>query len=430
MSRTDASELSGSVRTLTGPRGFHFSSLPRWLRSALSALGVVLLLAIAGRLFDAPGLTGSSTVGTAVGLAVPVILAGLGGLVAERAGVFNIGLEGMMAMGTWGAGFLGWHYGPWGALLGGLLGGIIGGALLALATVTFAIEQTVAGVAINIASLGICRYLSSLFFEGKGPEGDLGTIADSPSVRNFGSRFSVPFIGDPLLELENKQWFLLSDFAGVIRGFTVDVAWASVLLLLLVPAIWYLVWRTPFGLRLRSSGEKPAAAESLGVNVIGTRWIAVVMSGGLAGLAGSWLVLESLKYQQGMTSNRGYLGLAAMIFGNWMPGLLSVGALLFSFSQSVGFQLGFESRAIIGAVGMVFILSAIWSAIQRKLVSALIIGIVGAGVLWFAILNETVNDALIKALPYLLTLIVLAVASKRQRPPAAAGIPYIKGRAG
>jgi general nucleoside transport system permease protein len=407
-----------------------FLSLSKWERSAISAFSVVLLLSIAGRLFDAPGLTGSSTISTALGLAVPVILAGLGGLVAERSGVFNIGLEGMMAMGTWGAGFFGWHYGPWGALLGGLLGGVLGGALLALATVTFAIEQTVAGVAINIGSLGICRYLSSLFFEGKGPEGDLGTIADSPSVATFGSKFSIPFIGDPLLELENKQWFLLSDFAGVIRGFTVDVSWASVLLLLLVPTIWYLVWRTPFGLRLRSSGEKPAAAESLGVNVLSTRWIAVLMSGGLAGLAGSWLVLESLKYQQGMTSNRGYLGLAAMIFGNWMPGLLSIGALLFSFSQSVGFQLGFESRAIIGAVGLTFVISALWAAFTRKFISALISLVVGIGVLVFAFLNETINDALIKALPYLLTLIVLAVASKRQRPPAAAGIPYIKGRAG
>jgi general nucleoside transport system permease protein len=416
-------------------------SMPRWQRSSLGALTVVLLLAVAGRLFDAPGLTGSSTVSTALGLAVPVILAGLGGLVAERAGVFNIGLEGMMAMGTWGAGLLGWHYGPWGALLGGLIGGIIGGALLALATVTFAIEQTVAGVAINIASLGICRYLSSLFFDGKGPEGDLGTIADSPSVRTFGVKFpNIPWgkaelqplngVSNWLLKIEGKNWFFVSDLAGVVRGFTFEVTYASALLLLLLPIIWYIVWRTPFGLRLRSSGEKPAAAESLGVNVIKTRWIAVLMSGGLAGLAGSWLVLESLKYQQGMTSNRGFLGLAAMIFGNWMPGLLAIGALLFSFSQSVGFQLGFESRAIIGAVGITFILSAIWSAIQRKIISALIIGVVGAGVLWFAFVNETVNDALIKALPYLLTLIVLAVASKRQRPPAAAGIPYIKGHAG
>ncbi len=402
----------------------------RWQRSVLSALSVVLVLSVAARLFKAPGLTGSSTVGTALGLAVPVILAGLGGLLAERAGIFNIGLEGMMIMGTWGAGFLGWHYGPWGALLGGLLGGLVGGALLALATVTFAIEQTVAGVAINIASVGVCRYLSSLFFEGKGSEGDLGTIADSPSVATFGSRFSIPFIGDPLLTLENKQWFLISDLAGIVRGFTVDIAWSSVMLLLLVPAVWYLVWRTPFGLRLRSSGEKPAAAESLGVNVIKTRWIAVLMSGGLAGLAGSWLVLESLKYQQGMTANRGFLGISAMIFGNWMPGLLSIGALLFSFSQSVGFQLGFESRAIIGAVGIAFVVSALLSAIRKRFVSALVIGLIGAGVVAFAFANEEINDALIKALPYLLTLIVLAVASKRQRPPAAAGIPYQKGQAG
>lgn len=401
-----------------------------WQRAALSAFGVVLILSVSARMFEAPGLTGSSTISTALGFAVPVILAGLGGLVAERAGVFNIGLEGMMIMGTWGAGYMGWQFGPWGALLGGLLGGLVGGALLALATVTFAIEQTVAGVAINIASLGLVRYLAGIFFDGKGDEGDLGTIADSPSVRNFGSKFSIPFIGDWLLNVENKQWFLISDLAGIVRGFTIEVAWSSVLLLLLVPAVWYLVWRTPFGLRLRSSGEKPSAAESLGVNVIFTRWIAVLMSGGLAGLGGAWLVLDSLKYQQGMTASRGFLGLAAMIFGNWMPGLMAIGALLFSFSQSVGFQLGLESRAVIGAVGISFALAAAWSASKRRVKPGIALGLVAVGVLWFAVTNENVNDALIKALPYLLTLIVLAVASKRQRPPAAAGQPYIKGQAG
>ena len=401
-----------------------------WQRASFSALGVLLLLSVSARLFSAPGLTGSSTVSTALGFAVPVILAGLGGLVAERAGVFNIGLEGMMIMGTWGAGYLGWHFGPWGALLGGLIGGFLGGALLALATVTFAVDQTVAGVAINILSIGLVRYLSGIFFDGKGSEGDLGTIADSPSVRNFGSRFSIPFIGDWLQTIEDKRWFLLSDLAGTVRGFTVEVAWSSVLLLLLIPVIWYLVWRTPFGLRLRSSGEKPAAAESLGVNVIFTRWMALLLSGSLAGLGGAWLVLDSLKYQQGMTASRGFLGLAAMIFGNWMPGLLSIGALLFSFSQSVGFQLGLESRAVIGAVGLSFLLAAIWSAVNKRYRPALALGIVAAFVLWFASANESINDALIKALPYLLTLIVLTVASKRQRPPAASGQPYIKGQAG
>ena len=401
-----------------------------WQRASLSAFGVVLLLSVSARLFSAPGLTGSSTVSTALGFAVPVILAGLGGLVAERAGVFNIGLEGMMIMGTWGAGYLGWHFGPWGALLGGLIGGFLGGALLALATVTFAVDQTVAGVAINILSIGLVRYLSGIFFDGKGSEGDLGTIADSPSVRNFGSKFSIPFIGDWLQTIEDKRWFLLSDLAGTVRGFTIEVAWSSVLLLLLIPAVWYLVLRTPFGLRLRSSGEKPAAAESLGVNVMLTRWMALLISGSLAGLGGAWLVLDSLKYQQGMTASRGFLGLAAMIFGNWMPGLLSIGALLFSFSQSVGFQLGLESRAVIGAVGLSFLLAAGSNVVKKRYKPALGLGIVAAFVLWFASANEVINDALIKALPYLLTLIVLTVASKRQRPPAASGQPYIKGQAG
>lgn len=404
-----------------------FERLSAWQRSLFAALSVLLLLSVSARLFGAPGLTGSSTVGTALGFAVPVVLAGLGGLVSERAGVINIGLEGMMIMGTWGAGLLGWHLGPWGALLGGLLGGMVGGALHALATVTFAVDQTVSGVAINIASLGVCRYLSDLFFNGKGNEGDLGTIADSPSVRNFGGRFSVPFVGDPLQTLEDKKWFIVSDLAGIVRGLFVDVAWGSVLLLAFVPVVWYLVWRTPFGLRLRSVGEKPAAGESLGVNVIATKWAAVVMSGGLSGLGGAWIVLDSLKYQQGMTAARGFLGLAAMIFGNWMPGLLVVGALLFSFSQSVGFQVGLESRAVIGAVGLALAVGAVWNALRRRLVPAVGVGVVAAAILWFANKNLTINESLIKSLPYVLTLIVLSVASKRQRPPAASGIPWRKG---
>ncbi len=404
--------------------------LNAWQRTLAAALAVLVLMAISARLFEAPGLTGSPNVSSAFGLAVPVILAGLGGLVAERSGVFNIGLEGMMTMGTWGAGYFGWHYGPWGALLGGLLGGMIGGALLALATVTFAVEQTVAGVAINILAGGVCRYLSSIFFAGKGVEGDLGTISDSPSVASFGSRFSIPFVGDWLLQIEDKRWFLASDIAGIVRGVTVDVAWPTVLLVLFIPVIWYLVWRTPFGLRLRSSGEKPAAAESLGVNVVRTRWIAVVMSGGLAGLGGAWLVLDGLKYQQGMTNNRGFLGIAAMIFGNWMPALLTVGALLFSFSQSVGNQLGYESRALIGAVGVTFAIAAVVTLARRRFLPGVVVAAIAGVVLWFAATNKEINESLTKALPYLLTLIVLAVASKRQRPPAAAGQPYIKGQAG
>ena len=166
------------------------------------------------------------------------------------------------------------------------------------------------------------------------------------------------------------------------------------------------------------------------MNVMLTRWMALLISGSLAGLGGAWLVLDSLKYQQGMTASRGFLGMAAMIFGNWMPGLLSIGALLFSFSQSVGFQLGLESRAVIGAVGLSFLLAAGSNVVKKRYKPALGLGIVAAFVLWFASANEVINDALIKALPYLLTMIVLTVASKRQRPPAASGQPYIKGQAG
>jgi general nucleoside transport system permease protein len=404
-----------------------------WRRALVMALGPILLLAIAAQLFDTPGLTGSGTFGTAIGLAVPVVLAGLGALLSERAGVVNIGLEGMMVMGTWSAGFFGWHFGPWGALLGGLLGGLVASALHALATLTFGVNHTVSGVAINTIAPGVARYLSSVLFVGHAD----GSISDSPSVRNF-SRMSLPFISggsfgswrspDPLQWLENKQWFLISDIAGLLKGLTGNLAWSTVMLLALVPVVWYFVWRTPFGLRLRSAGEKPSAADSLGVNVLRVQWIAVLLSGALAGLGGSWLVLDVGKYQQGQTGLRGFLGIAAVIFGNWMPIGVMAGALLFSFSQSVTFQIANEPRGLIGAIGIALGLLAVWSATRKARNEMIVLGVLCIGVLAFAWQNVNINEKLVFTLPYLLTLLVLAFSSERLRPPAASGIVWRKGQ--
>ena len=231
---------------------------------------------------DAPDLTTGDTFAAAVGGAAPILLAGLGGLYSERAGVVNIGLEGMMTLGTWAAGWAGWHYGPYAALVAGALGGALGGLVHALATVTFGVDHIVSGVAINVAAPGITRFLASEVFVGKGD----GSISNSPTMNGTMGRVSLPFVSggslfgwktpDPSGWLDKKRWFLVSDIAGVIHGFTSRMAWSTVLTVLLLPFTAYLLWRTRFGLRLRSVGEKPSAADSLGVNVYRMKYYAVL----------------------------------------------------------------------------------------------------------------------------------------------------------
>ena len=165
----------------------------------------------------------------------------------------------------------------------------------------------------------------------------------------------------------------------------------------------------------------------MGVNVSRVKWIAVTLSGALAGLGGAWIVLDSLKYQENQTAQRGFLGLAALIFGNWRPGMLLIGALLFSFSQSVGFQIDKEARGLFGALGLALALGTLWSVTRKRYLEAVVILAIGAGILVFAFTNENINEKFTAMLPYIVTLFVLAFSSKRLRPPAAAGRPWRKG---
>lgn len=425
--------MSGTESTQAGGVfGFRHLS-PSMLAGLLGALTMVML-ASARVITHAPGLTANGTFGGAIGLATPVALAGLGGLISERVGIVNIGLQGMMALGTWGAGFFGWHFGPWGALFGGAAMGALGGALHALSTITFGVDHAVSGVAINLLAPGVARFLSSVLFAGK----DGGTLTDSPPVGHLG-RLTLPFLAggrigswhspDPLGWLEKHHWFLVSDVAGLVRGLTRDVAAETLLLLLLLPLAGYVIWRTPFGLRLRSSGEKPSAADSLGVNVIAIRWAAVVTSGAMAGLGGAWLVTNVGKYQQGQEGLRGFLGLAAVIFGNWRPAGLFVGALLFQFSDSVRFASGdAPARAFVLAVAFGLAAVTVWQVSRRAITTGgvLVASTIGL-VVYYAGVNR-VDDKLASIFPYLITLLVLLFSSERLRPPAASGQPWVKGQ--
>ena len=387
--------------------------------------GVLILTSIVRLITGADGITSTGQMSTALRAAVPIGLAGLGGLWAERAGVVNIGLEGMMILGTWFGAWAGYQWGPWTGVVIGIIGGCVGGLLHAIVTVTFNVNHIVSGVAINILALGATRYLAPLAFEGK--EG--GSAKQSPPVDSLGD-FTVPGLSHGLSTLNEKGWFFISDIAGLLGGLVTNVSWLTLIAVALIPATWWILWRTAFGLRLRSCGENPIAAESLGVNVYKYKYIAVIISGGLAGLGGVFLsIVANPFYLEGQTSGRGYIGLAAMIFGNWMPGGLALGAGLFGYTDSLHLRGGSENvHALLLLGAMLLVIGAIWQLIQKKFVPAVITFAVGVLVfLWYALTDE-VPSQIVTATPYVITLLVLSLSAQRLRMPKADGLPYRKGQ--
>ncbi|GGY27774.1 MULTISPECIES: ABC transporter permease [Streptomyces] len=373
----------------------------------------------------ADDLTSVGQVSGALRLAVPIGLAGLGGLWAERAGVVNIGLEGMMILGTWFGAWAGYQWGPWVGVLFGLLGGALGGLLHAIITVTFNVNHIVSGVAINILAAGFTMYLSNFTFG----EAEGGSSKQSPRIDPI-TDITIPGLSEWLADLQQKHWFLISDVAGILGGLVTNLSLLTVVAILLVPATWWVLWRTAFGLRLRSCGENPVAAESLGVNVYKYKYIAVTMSGALAGLGGAFLAIVATGiYQEGQTGGRGYIGLAAMIFGNWMPGGMALGAGLFGFTDSLKIRGGAENvHALLLLVAILLVLAAAWQLYKKKYVPAVIAAVFAVGFfLWYA-LTDQVPSQFVDAAPYITTLLVLALSAQRLRMPKADGLPYRKGQ--
>src|SRR5512134_546787 len=192
---------------------------PSYVRPILLAVGGLALLSLVRILAGADDLTAGDTFIAAIGAMSPIVFAALGGLWAERAGVVNIGLEGMMILGTWGAGWAGYQWGPWTGVLVGVLMGAIGGLVHALATVTFGVDHIVSGVAINILGLGVTQFLSVVAFEGVTGGGE----SQSPPIADI-AEISIPGVSEPLLELQEKQIFLISDVAGIARGLFTGVS--------------------------------------------------------------------------------------------------------------------------------------------------------------------------------------------------------------
>jgi general nucleoside transport system permease protein len=388
------------------------------LLAALSLLEIVT---------GANDLTSSGTLAATLIATVPIMLAGLGGLWAERAGVVNIGLEGMMILGTWGAGYFGYHYGPWAGVLGAIAMGMVGGLVHAVATVVFGVDHIISGVAINIISLGAVQYLATLTFEGLpgGGQTQSPKIPDVPSL-------TIGPLSDSLLTVEKKDLFLVSELAALARALVTNLSSLVVIALLALVLSWFLLWKTSFGLRLRACGESPSAAESLGVKVLRYKFVAVLVSGGLAGLAGGFLAMvASSNYRDGQTGGRGYIGLAAMIFGNWRPSGLLMGSGLFGYTETLGLRQGGTSvHALLLVLAVLALLGAVWSLRRGKRVAAVVMLAAGLlmALLYFSI-DEVPGDFTVMT-PYVITLLVLAFASQRLRMPAADGVIYRRGSAG
>ncbi|MBO1334795.1 ABC transporter permease [Streptomyces sp. VRA16 Mangrove soil] len=391
----------------------------------LIVAGLLCLVSAVRLITDANGLTSVSQMSTALQLAVPIGMAGLGGLWAERAGVVNIGLEGMLILGTWFGAWAGYQWGPWVGVVAALIGGALGGLVHAIATVTFNVNHIVSGVAINILALGATRYLSVLTYDGM--EG--ATSRQSPPVPSLGE-FTVPGIADALDDINKHGWFLVSDVAGLLGGVMTGVSWLTLIAVLLIPASWWILWRTSFGLRLRSCGENPTAAESLGVNVYKYKYLAVLISGALAGLGGAFLSMVSSNYYlEGQTGGRGYIGLAAMIFGNWMPGGLALGASLFGYSDTLKVRGGTENtHALLLLIAILALLAVAWLIWKKKYVGGVVTLAVSVLLFFWYASTDSVPSQVATAMPYVLTMIVLALSAQRLRMPKADGQPYRKGQ--
>ena len=400
------------------------------LRYATMLVFVLASIRVITGAFD---LTSSGTASAALLLSVPIVLAALGGLFSERSGVVNIGLEGMMIMGAWAGGYIGSQHGPWAGLFAAIVFGSIGALVHAIATVTFGVDHVVSGVAINIIAAGLVRYLSTLLYKG----GSWPGPSQSPGIE------SIPVNGLPVLSggqyfgwkspdllstVANRNWFFVSDLASILRGLTGDVSYVTVVAISFVPLAYFILWRTAFGLRLRSAGEAPVAAESLGVNVYAMKYAGVLISGGFAGLGGGFLaIVAASNYQENQVAGRGYIGLAALLFGNYRPGGLLAGASLFGFADALQLRDSAAIHALLLLIFVILLFVAFRKLRSGKKTSAVLALGFAAFTLWFYFAVDELPGQLVTMTPYIATILVMALASQRLRMPAADGIPYRRG---
>ena len=410
------------------------TKVPAWIRWPFFAAFGILVLTLVQELGqnETSRLTATSTSQAMLRWCVPILLAGLGGLFSERAGVVNIGLEGMMILGMWFGAWGAFNYGPYWGLLIGAIGGAIGGLLHAIATVGFGVDHIISGVAINILAPFAARFLSSeIFTQYQG-----GSITQSPRVDSAGD-LTLPFLaggwGTPNLFKAMRDTDLpwLSDVGSVLLGLCTRVSWATVIAIALVPISTWILWKTRFGLRVRISGEDPWAGESQGINIYWYKYVAVTIGGGLAGLGGAFITTElSGIYQEGGSSGRGFIGLAALIFGNWRPSGILAGSLIFGYPFGLGLRDldGFASHALLLVNAIALAGVAIWAIRNKRNSDGVVALMLAAGSAFWYFYSDTVPDWWVNILPYVIVIIVLIFFAQRLRMPAANGQIYRRGQ--
>ena len=298
-------------------------------------------------------------IASTIRLSTPLILAALGGLFSERSGVINIALEGMMLAGAFTAATVTvYAQNPWIGLLAAMIAGLMVAALHAVATINYRADQVVSGTAINVLFLGVPALLSGALFDSTGATPQLPRDQTLPDVAIFDSQNS------PMLASIFNQKPLVY-FAFILAGVTA-----------------YVIYRTRFGLRLRAVGENPEAADTAGVSVNRMRYAGVLISGALAALGGAYLSIgQNSLFTRNMTAGRGFIALAALIFGRWDPIGALLACLFFGLAEAVAIRM-----------------------------------------------QGTVNipNQFIQMIPYVLTIVVLAGLIRRATPPKALGVAYAK----
>ena len=414
--------MSTDTKAQTSLKGRAKSLVSSPAKIALLVGVVLLILSLVEQMTGSTDISSPGTSGATLRFAIPLLMAGLGGLWAERAGVINIGLEGMMIVGTWTGAWFGFNHGPLVGFIAAAVFGLFSGLFHAILTVKIGIDQAVSGLAINLIAAGGARYLSGVFFP---PVGGDRTV--SPPVDAFPT-FTIPGVSPFLASIDEKNLFFISNIAGMLNGFTREISLVTVIFLLFVPLTSWILWRSKFGLRMRFSGENPMAAESLGINVYRIRYIAISVSGMLASLGGAYLSLvASSVYREGQTAGRGFIGLATVIFGNWRPGGVFAGSMLFGFTDALRVRENKSVMSLILVAGIAAALLTIKFAISRKWKPAAYSALVAIFALWLNRTVDVIPQEFVTVFPNFATLIVLTFLAQRLTPPAAAGVPYRRG---
>ena len=334
--------------------------LGKWTNLVLAGALVLFILtflawAAAGR---AGGFSMVGMLKSTVELAAPITFGALSGVMCERVAVINIGIEGMLLTGAFVGAVVGTTVGSWAGVFAATASGAVLGWALAVLAIKYRVDQIIAGVVINIFALGLTSYLTSQL-----------VVKRSDELNNAGifQAFKIPLLGDiPIIGpiLFEHNFFVYAMY-------------------ILVASITYGLFRTRWGLRSRAVGEHPKAADTLGVNVFRFRYMNVILGGAIAGFGGAFFTLGSVgAFNENMTGGRGFIGLAAMIFGRWHPVGALGAALVFGFSDSLATKL--------------------------------------------AILDTPIPSEFLLMSPYIVTVVVVAGLVGKARPPAADGIPYVK----